>query len=103
MGQTVRFQEMLRRLAMIDEGFVEDQTRPDRTPARPGRDVGPGSQDSGAAASSGVGGHRVSGGLPAMAIGFSLAVAGALLLSLVIRGAGLEPKAYALGSARSPT
>jgi 4-carboxymuconolactone decarboxylase len=25
MGQTVRFQEMLRRLAMIDEGFVEDQ------------------------------------------------------------------------------
>jgi hypothetical protein len=32
-----------------------------------------------------------------MVIGFSLAVAGALLLSLVIRGAGLEPKAYALG------
>jgi 4-carboxymuconolactone decarboxylase len=26
MGQTVRFQEMLRRLAMIDEGFVEDRT-----------------------------------------------------------------------------
>jgi alkylhydroperoxidase/carboxymuconolactone decarboxylase family protein YurZ len=25
MGQTVRFQEMLRRLAMIDEGFVEDR------------------------------------------------------------------------------
>jgi len=25
MGQTVRFQEMLRRLATIDEGFVEDQ------------------------------------------------------------------------------
>jgi 4-carboxymuconolactone decarboxylase len=25
MGQTVRFQETLRRLAMIDEGFVEDQ------------------------------------------------------------------------------
>ena len=24
MGQTVRFQETLRRLAMIDEGFVED-------------------------------------------------------------------------------
>jgi 4-carboxymuconolactone decarboxylase len=24
-GQTVRFQETLRRLAMIDEGFVEDQ------------------------------------------------------------------------------
>ena len=25
MSQTVRFQETLRRLAMIDEGFVEDQ------------------------------------------------------------------------------
>jgi alkylhydroperoxidase/carboxymuconolactone decarboxylase family protein YurZ len=25
MGQTVRFQEILRRLAMIDEGFVEDE------------------------------------------------------------------------------
>ena len=25
MGQTVRFQETLRRLAMVDEGFVEDQ------------------------------------------------------------------------------
>ena len=25
MGQTVRFQETLRRLAMIDEGFVEEQ------------------------------------------------------------------------------
>jgi hypothetical protein len=24
-GQTMRFQETLRRLAMIDEGFVEDQ------------------------------------------------------------------------------
>jgi 4-carboxymuconolactone decarboxylase len=27
MDQTVRFQETLRRLAMIDEGFVEDQAR----------------------------------------------------------------------------
>jgi 4-carboxymuconolactone decarboxylase len=27
MGQMVRFQETLRRLAMIDEGFVEDQAR----------------------------------------------------------------------------
>jgi 4-carboxymuconolactone decarboxylase len=27
MGQTVRFQETLRRLAMIDEGFVEDEAR----------------------------------------------------------------------------
>ena len=25
MGQTARFQEILRRLAMIDEGFVEDE------------------------------------------------------------------------------
>jgi alkylhydroperoxidase/carboxymuconolactone decarboxylase family protein YurZ len=25
MGQTARFQEMVRRLTMIDEGFVEDQ------------------------------------------------------------------------------
>ena len=25
MGQTARFQETLRRLAMIDEGFVEDE------------------------------------------------------------------------------
>jgi len=25
LGQAVRFQEILRRLAMIDEGFVEDQ------------------------------------------------------------------------------
>ena len=28
MGQTMRFQETLRRLAMIDEGFVEDQAGP---------------------------------------------------------------------------
>jgi alkylhydroperoxidase/carboxymuconolactone decarboxylase family protein YurZ len=27
MGRTVRFQETLRRLAMIDEGFVEDEAR----------------------------------------------------------------------------
>jgi uncharacterized hydrophobic protein (TIGR00271 family) len=33
----------------------------------------------------------------ALVIGFTLAVAGALLLSLVIRWAGLEPKAYAFG------
>ena len=26
MNQTVRFQEIMRRLAIIDEGFVEDQT-----------------------------------------------------------------------------
>ena len=28
MGQTMRFQETLRRQAMIDEGFVEDEARP---------------------------------------------------------------------------
>ena len=33
----------------------------------------------------------------ALVIGFTLAVAGALLLSLLIRWTGLEPKAYALG------
>jgi 4-carboxymuconolactone decarboxylase len=33
MGQTVRFQEALRRLAMIDEGFVEDEARLGLDPA----------------------------------------------------------------------
>jgi uncharacterized membrane protein len=33
----------------------------------------------------------------ALVFGFALAVVGALLLSLIIRGAGLEPKLYALG------
>jgi 4-carboxymuconolactone decarboxylase len=33
-GQTVRFQEILRRLAMIDEGFVEDQARLGLDPAQ---------------------------------------------------------------------
>jgi 4-carboxymuconolactone decarboxylase len=33
MGQTVRFQETLRRLAMIDEAFVEDQARLGMGPA----------------------------------------------------------------------
>jgi uncharacterized hydrophobic protein (TIGR00271 family) len=33
----------------------------------------------------------------ALAVGFALAVAGALLLALIIRAAGLEPRAYALG------
>jgi 4-carboxymuconolactone decarboxylase len=27
MGQTARFQETLRRLAMVDEGFIEDEAR----------------------------------------------------------------------------
>ena len=35
MGQTVRFQEILRRLAMIDEAFVEDQAALGLDPARP--------------------------------------------------------------------
>jgi 4-carboxymuconolactone decarboxylase len=33
MSQTVRFQETLRRLAMIDEGFVEDEARLGLDPA----------------------------------------------------------------------
>jgi 4-carboxymuconolactone decarboxylase len=33
MGQTARFQETLRRLAMIDEGFVEDEARLGLDPA----------------------------------------------------------------------
>jgi uncharacterized hydrophobic protein (TIGR00271 family) len=33
----------------------------------------------------------------ALAVGFTLAVIGALLLALIIRAAGLEPRAYALG------
>ncbi len=40
---------------------------------------------------------RVRRSAAALVIGFTLAVAGALLLALIIRGAGLEPKAYALG------
>ena len=35
MSQTVRFQETLRRLAMIDEGFVEDQAGLGLDPAGP--------------------------------------------------------------------
>ncbi len=34
MGHSVRFQETLRRLAMIDEGFVEDQARLGLSPVR---------------------------------------------------------------------
>jgi uncharacterized hydrophobic protein (TIGR00271 family) len=40
---------------------------------------------------------RVLRSAAALVIGFTLAVAGALLLSLIIRDTGLEPKAYALG------
>ena len=40
---------------------------------------------------------RVLRSVAALAIGFTLAVAGALLLALIIRAAGLEPRAYALG------
>jgi alkylhydroperoxidase/carboxymuconolactone decarboxylase family protein YurZ len=35
MGQTAKFQETLRRLAMIDEGFVEDQAGLGLDPAGP--------------------------------------------------------------------
>jgi uncharacterized hydrophobic protein (TIGR00271 family) len=40
---------------------------------------------------------RVGRSAAALVVGFTLAVAGALLLSLIIRAAGLEPKAYAMG------
>jgi len=40
---------------------------------------------------------RVLHSTAALVAGFALAVAAALLLALIIRGAGLEPKAYALG------
>jgi uncharacterized hydrophobic protein (TIGR00271 family) len=40
---------------------------------------------------------RVRSSAAALTIGFAHAVAGALLLALIIRGAGLEPRAYALG------
>jgi uncharacterized hydrophobic protein (TIGR00271 family) len=40
---------------------------------------------------------RVLRSAAALVIGFTLAVAGALLLSLIVRWAGLEPRAYALG------
>jgi uncharacterized hydrophobic protein (TIGR00271 family) len=40
---------------------------------------------------------RVLRSAAALGIGFALAVAGALLLSLVVRATGLEPKAYLLG------
>ena len=38
MGQTARFQETLRRLAMIDEGFVEDEAGLGLGPAAPALD-----------------------------------------------------------------
>ena len=40
---------------------------------------------------------RVRRSAAALVIGFALAVVAALLLGLIIRGAGLEPRAYALG------
>ena len=44
---------------------------------------------------------RVLRSTAALGIGFALAVVGALVLSLLVRWAGLEP-AYAWGSGRSP-
>jgi uncharacterized hydrophobic protein (TIGR00271 family) len=40
---------------------------------------------------------RVRRSAAALAVGFTLAVVGALLLALIVRAAGLEPRAYALG------
>jgi hypothetical protein len=48
----------------------------------------------------GLTGHdhrRASHAAAALVVGFVLAVAGALLLALAVRGAGLEPRLYALG------
>ena len=63
MGRAVRYQEMLRRLAIVDERFVGDQAGlvfgPDGV-------LGPGSQDRGAGAGRGAGGDRGAGGLPGM-------------------------------------
>ena len=40
---------------------------------------------------------RVRGSAAALVVGFTLAAVGALLLALIIRGAGLEPRAYSVG------
>jgi hypothetical protein len=53
MGLMARFQETLRRLAMIGEGFAGDA-------------ASPGSQDCGSAARGGAGGRRVTGWVPGM-------------------------------------
>ena len=63
MGETARFQETLRKLSMIDEAFVGDETGLGLGPAGT---TGPGRQDRLAAAVSRVGGHRVTGVLPGM-------------------------------------
>jgi hypothetical protein len=63
MGQTARFQETLRRLAMTDEGFVEDWAG---LRLWPGLGIGPGSQDRRAAPASGVGSSLAGGCLPGM-------------------------------------
>ena len=60
MSQTVRWQETLRRLAMIDEGFVEDLAGLGLGLAR---DAGAASQDRGTPATGRVGGHRGATGL----------------------------------------
>jgi len=57
----VRSRETLRRLAMIDEGFVEDQAEPGIDPA-PALDPRTAALLQGV----GVGGHRVAGGVPGM-------------------------------------
>ena len=62
MSQTARFRETLRRLTMIDEGFV-DEVELELGPAGTSR---PGSQDRGATSGRSSGNHRVVGGMPAM-------------------------------------
>ena len=63
MSQTAKFEETLRRLAMIDEGFVEDDVGLGIDPAAT---LALESQDRGAVAGGGVGGGRVAGGVPGM-------------------------------------
>ena len=61
MGPMARYQETLRRLAMIDEGFVEDEAG---LGPCPGQDIDPGNQNRGIASTRGNGGQQVIGGLP---------------------------------------
>ena len=57
MSQTARYRETLRRLAMIDAGFVEDEAG---LGLCPGQDIDPGTQNGGIASSRGFGSSRES-------------------------------------------
>ena len=51
MSQAARYQETLRRLAMIDKGFIEDEAGPGRA-----QDLDPGTQNRGDASTNDIGG-----------------------------------------------